>query len=179
MTAPKPLDDFLPKLLADRTIRAACKEVFDVYAPELMSNAQSGDADEFLEWFEDWRTSNSKVVATIEAAAPDDDVFEILVHQTGPVFWIEAPEFDDIGYFDTLAAAESHAESEFGEYIAELEERREAEARAAEEEEEEDDEDDDDDDYDDDDAQDAGGEADAKPDAAGGRGSPSKPAERD
>lgn len=151
MTAPKPLDDFLPKLLADRAIRAACKEVFDVYARELLSNAQSGDADEFLEWFEDWRTSNSKVVATIEAAAPDDDVFEILVHQSGPVFWIAAPEFDDIGYFDTLATAESHAESEFGEYIAELEERREAEARAAEEEDEEED----DDYYDDDDEDDA------------------------
>jgi hypothetical protein len=127
---------------------AACRKVFDVYTPDLLQNVADGDSDEFFAWWDEWRQRHRKEVAHIEAAAPDNDVFVITVHQAGPLFWITAPEFSDIEYFDSLKAAEDHVQCEFGAYIDELEERLLA-ADEEEEEEEDDDYDDEDDDADD------------------------------
>ena len=56
----------------------------------------------------------------VEAAAPDDDIFEVEIWSTGPVFWIRANEFDDIGYFSSLAEARAYAEEFFEGPISEL-----------------------------------------------------------
>lgn len=147
MSDPKFLEDLIPLLRASKPVMAACRKVFDVYTPDLLQNVADGDTDEFFAWWEEWRQRHRKEVAHIEAAAPDGDVFVIAVHQAGPLFWITAPDFSDIEYFDSLKAAEDHVQCEFGAYIDELEER----LLAAEEEEEEEE----DDDYDDEDADDA------------------------
>jgi hypothetical protein len=36
----------------------------------------------------------------------------------GPVFWIDAAEFDPIGYFDSLRAAKEYAEGEYEPYVS-------------------------------------------------------------
>jgi hypothetical protein len=48
-----------------------------------------------------------------------NDTFPINVMQFGSVFWIEAPEFDDIGYFDTLEEAKDAAEFNYEPLITE------------------------------------------------------------
>ena len=154
MSDPKFLEDLIPLLRASKPVMAACRKVFDVYTPDLLQNVEDGDTDEFFAWWEEWRQRHRKEVAHIEAAAPDGDVFVITVHQAGSLFWITAPEFSDIEYFDSLEAAEDHAQCEFEAYIDELEQRQ--LAADEEDDDEEDDDEDDEDDGDDDDGDEDG-----------------------
>ena len=48
----------------------------------------------------------------------------INVMQFGSVFWIEAPEFDDIGYFDTLEKAKDAAKFNYEPLITEASEHK-------------------------------------------------------
>ena len=63
-------------------------------------------------------------VSFIEGAAPDNDIFHINIHKLGPLFFITANEFDDIGYFESEEEAESYASLEFDGYIQALNERQ-------------------------------------------------------
>ena len=64
------------------------------------------------------RRPQPRIAACIESFEP----FELA--QFGSVFWIEAPEFDDIGYFDTLEEAKGAAEANYEPYITEASEHR-------------------------------------------------------
>jgi hypothetical protein len=160
MSEPKFLDDLIPLLRASKPVMAACRKVFDVYTPDLLQNVEDGDTDEFFAWWEEWRQRHCKEVAHIEAAAPDGEAFVITVHQAGPLFWITAPEFSDIEYFDSLEAAEDHAQCEFEAYIDELEQRQLAADEEDDEEEDDDEDDEDDGDGDDDDGDEDDGDED-------------------
>ena len=61
-------------------------------------------------------------VDTIEAAGGYEHYFNIEIQSFGPVFWIQASEFDDIGYFGSEKEAVEHAREEYGAYIETLEE---------------------------------------------------------
>jgi hypothetical protein len=47
-----------------------------------------------------------------------EDEFAITLMRFGPVFWIDAAEFDPIDYFDSLRAAKEYAEGEYEPYVS-------------------------------------------------------------
>ncbi len=66
--------------------------------------------------------NHSIEVDTIEAAGGCEHYFNIEIKAFGPVYWIQAPEFDDIGYFGSEKEAVEHAREEYATYIETLEE---------------------------------------------------------
>jgi hypothetical protein len=42
----------------------------------------------------------------------------------GPAYWVQAAEFDDVGYFDTIEKAQAFAEANFEPFIAALNESK-------------------------------------------------------
>ena len=71
---------------------------------------------------EDLVKNQSIEVDSIEAAGGYEHYFNIVIQSFGPVFWIQAPEFDDIGYFGSEIEALEHAREEYATYIETLEE---------------------------------------------------------
>ena len=71
---------------------------------------------------EDLVKYHSIEVDTIEAAGGYEHYFNIVIQSFGPVFWIQASEFDDIGYFGSENEAAEHAREEYATYIETLEE---------------------------------------------------------
>lgn len=63
-------------------------------------------------------------VDQLQGAAPDNDTFYINICKTGPLYWIQAVEFDDECYFDSEKDAIEYAEDNFGSFITALAERR-------------------------------------------------------
>jgi hypothetical protein len=123
MTEPHPAEEFLELLLQSEEVASACRAELGEKASDAIDRARKGDATDFLEWFEDWRSNNPEEETAIEGAAPDDDVFNICINRTGPLFWIQANEFEDICYFGSRADAVSYAEMEFSAFIDALNER--------------------------------------------------------
>ena len=124
MTEPRPAEHFLDLLLNSEGVVAACKAALGERSADVIARATQGDTTDFLEWFEEWRLNDlGDPVEQLEGAAPDDDTFSIDIHQTGPLFWIQANEFDDICYFGSKDNAVEHAEMEFSGFIDALNER--------------------------------------------------------
>jgi hypothetical protein len=124
MTEPRPAGDFLDLLLKSEEVVLVCKEELSEQAADVISRAKEGNATDFLDWFEEWRMSNTDTIAEeIEGAAPYNDTFAIQIVKAGPLFWIRANEFDDICYFDSLACARACVYEEFEGFINELAER--------------------------------------------------------
>ena len=124
MTKPCKSDYFVTLLLRSAEVLAACQTELGENAEFIIRKAEAGDASDFLEWFEEWRLSNTDtVVEEVDGAAPYNDTFAIQILKAGPLFWIRANEFDDICYFDSLEDARSCVYDEFEGFINELAER--------------------------------------------------------
>ena len=124
MTEPKPLQEFKDLLLKSKKIKKLVTEHYGPTAKERMKQFQGGNIGDLVDLIEENKQELSGAPKeTIDGAAPDDDVFEIELLAAGPVYWIRANEFDDIGYFPSLKDARSHAEIEFESFISELAER--------------------------------------------------------
>ncbi len=103
----------------------ACKAALSEKSADVIGRATKGDTTDFLEWFEEWRTNgNEDLVFQLEGAAPYNDTFWININRSGPLYWIQAAEFDDECYFDSEKDAIEYAEDNFGSFIAALAERR-------------------------------------------------------
>jgi hypothetical protein len=128
MTQPQPLSTFKDQLLQSGDIQ---KLIAGEYGPEsdaAIGRFRSGDDGDLWDLIEDNKDATfGTLEVSIEAAAPDDDIFGIEIWSTGPVFWIRANEFDDIGYFPSRDEARRYAEVEFESHINELSEREEEE----------------------------------------------------
>jgi hypothetical protein len=125
MTRPCSSDHFVTLLLRSAEVLSACQTELGENAEFIIRKAGAGDASDFLEWFEEWRLSNTDtVVEEIDGAAPYNDTFAIQILKAGPLFWIRANEFDDICYFDSLEDARSCVYDEFEGFINELAERQ-------------------------------------------------------
>jgi hypothetical protein len=105
---------------------------------EALAKHDNPSFDEFLasSQLEDLVKNHSIEVDTIEAAGGCEHYFNIEIKAFGPVYWIQASEFDDIGYFGSEKEAVEHAREEYGTYIETLEELQ-SETYEDEEEEEE------------------------------------------
>ena len=128
MAEPRPSEYYAPLLLRTEQVLAACEAELGEKAADVIGRAKKGDATDFLDWFEDWRMSNTVTIAEeVDGAAPDNDTFAIEVIEAGPLFWIRANEFDDICYFDSLEDSRACLYETFEGFINELAERRQEE----------------------------------------------------
>jgi len=124
MKEARPAEDFLDLLLKSKEVISACSTELGERAAGVIARAESSDATDFLEWFEEWRLNNTDGIAEeIDGAAPYNDTFAIQIVKAGPLFWIRANEFDDICYFNALDDARACVHDEFEGFINELAER--------------------------------------------------------
>jgi hypothetical protein len=124
MTQPKPLITFKDQLLQSGDIKNLIAEEYGPEADAAIGRFCSGDDGDLWDLIEDNKDATfGTLEVSIDAAAPDDDIFEIQIWSTGPVFWIRANEFDDIGYFGSRDEARRYAEVEFEGLISELRDR--------------------------------------------------------
>jgi ABC-type glycerol-3-phosphate transport system substrate-binding protein len=124
----QPLSTFKDQLLQSGDIQKLIAGEYGPEADAAIGRFRSGDDGDLWDLIEDNKQEISgSPVEVIDAAAPDDDVFGIKIWSTGPVFWIRANEFDDIGYFPSLPEVRAYAEEFFEGFISELREREEDE----------------------------------------------------
>jgi hypothetical protein len=126
MSEPLELHHFSHALQKDPTVIEALAETATPSFEEFLA---SGELENLVK-------NDSVTVDTIEAAGGYEHYFNIEIQSFGPVYWIQASEFDDIGYFGSEKEAVEHAREEYGTYIETLEELQ-SETYEDEEEEEE------------------------------------------
>ena len=130
MYGAKPLESFLPSLAALPSVQAALTEEFGKDGLTIIAKMNTGEtlSDEELgahDIIHDLVHNNSVVPDSLAGwSSASDDTFSINVMQFGSVFWIEAPEFDDIGYFDTPEDAKAAAEANYEPFITEAAEHK-------------------------------------------------------
>lgn len=117
------LDYFYEELAKDPRIRLALEKEFGEKAPVILAkltNEEELEGDELgaLDTITDLVLSEGEAQETIGCWGGEGE-FPLNIIRFGPVFWIQAPEFDDIGFFDSLKEAIEVAESEFADFIAE------------------------------------------------------------
>src|SRR6516225_23891 len=111
----KPLESFFPSLAVLPSVQTALREEFGKDGSAIIAKMKAGESlsDEELgahDTIHELVRDDSIVADSIAGwSSACDDTFPINVMQFGSVFWIEAPEFDDIGYFDTLEKAKDAA----------------------------------------------------------------------
>jgi hypothetical protein len=126
----KPLESFFPSLVALPSVQTALRKEFGKHAPAIVSKMKAGESlsDEELgahDTIHDLIQNNSVVADSLAGwSSAYDDTFAINIMQFGSVFWIEAMEFDDIGYFDTLKDAKEAAEANYEPFITEASEHK-------------------------------------------------------
>jgi len=124
MSAPKDLSQFKDLLLQSEEIHSLVLKHSDKGAEQLESFLRGETLNDLYEIIEEESHERAaEPVSFIEGAAPDNDVFHINIHKLGPVFFITANEFDDIGYFASKREAEDYASMEFDGYIQEYNQR--------------------------------------------------------
>ena len=131
MYGAKPLESFFPSLAALPSVQAALTEELGKDGLTIIAKMNAGEttlSDEELgahDIVHDLVHNNSVVADSLAGwSSASDDTFPINVTQFGSVFWIEAPEFDDIGYFDTLEEAKDAAEADYEPFITEASEHK-------------------------------------------------------
>ncbi|MFY7818459.1 MAG: hypothetical protein ACOVRB_08850 [Akkermansiaceae bacterium] len=123
MTTPQPLHHYKELLLHSDFVKELIQSEYEDDAQDAIDRFNAGDDDELWDLLEDHKYDRWSPEETIEAAGPDYDIFEIEIFALGPVFFIRANEFDEIGYFDSVSDAISYAKSEYEEWINALDER--------------------------------------------------------
>jgi hypothetical protein len=119
----KPLESFFLSLAALPSVQTALREEFGKDGSAIIAKMKAGESlsDEELgahDIIHDLVHNNSVVADSLAGRSRAcNDTFPINVMQFGSVFWIEAPEFDDIGYFDTLEEAKDAAEFNYEPFI--------------------------------------------------------------
>lgn len=110
MSQPQPFETVLATLRAESSFH------------EHLSRYRKGDVEDLIESvdFEDFVQNHSNLEEIIEASGGEGYDFDIEIHSFGPIFWVRAPEFDDIGYFTSLADALWHARDSYEPYIETL-----------------------------------------------------------
>jgi hypothetical protein len=126
----KPLESLFPSLAALSSVQTALRKEFGKHAPAILAKMKAGKSlsDQELgahDTIHDLVSNNSIVADSLTGwSSADDDTFGINIMQFGSVFWIEAPEFDDIGYFDTLEDAKEAAKFNYEPFITEASEHK-------------------------------------------------------
>jgi hypothetical protein len=126
----KPLESFFPSLAALPSVQTALREEFGEGSSAIIAKLKAGESlsDEELgahDTIHDLVHNDSVGADSLEGwSSACDDTFAINIMQFEIVFWIEAMEFDDIGYFDTLEDAKAAAEFNYEPLITEASEHK-------------------------------------------------------
>jgi hypothetical protein len=126
----KPLESFFPSLAALPSVQTALRKEFGKHGSAIIAKMKAGESLSDVELgahdiVDDLVHNNSDVANSLEGwSSADDDTFAINIMQFVTAFWIEAPEFDDIGYFGTLEEAKSAAEYNYEPFITEASEHK-------------------------------------------------------
>ena len=120
MNQPAPLESFYPQLAQDSAVQATLKSRFAERAPSILQHLENGtdlcdDADPVSDLLEALVKDECAEVDTFYGNG-SDGYFPITLCSLGPVSFIRASEFDDIGYFGSTNEARSHAEDVYEPY---------------------------------------------------------------
>ena len=123
-TSPEPIEAFYPRLALMPSIQAALKMKYGKASAGLLQKLlegapfDEGSPEDVEDFIHDQVHQNAVCVHSIEAMAADEwDSFDIDVMHYGPLFFIQANEYDDIGFFETLEMARNQAEGEWCDQI--------------------------------------------------------------
>lgn len=118
-SSPQSIETFYPQLARTIEIKAAIKNEFGKGAAEILKQMKGGLAfDQELE-------VSDLITDLVQNDCSEDDTFygrgsdgffPITICSLGPVSFIRASEFDDIGYFGSTREARAHAEEEYEAY---------------------------------------------------------------
>lgn len=123
------MDDFdiyVEGLVKDSEILVLLEGIYKEELPALLSRLESNEEEAYNELYDcllDLLINESEDVGELYGAGPYNDVFPITIMKFGPIYWVSAPEFDDMGTFDSYDEAYASAESRYDAYIYELEDR--------------------------------------------------------
>jgi hypothetical protein len=126
----KPLESFFSSLAELPSVQTALREEFGKDGSAIIAKMKAGEllSDKELpahDIIHDLVHSDSVVADSLAGwSSASDDTFPINVMQFRSVFWIEAPEFDDIGYFHALEEPKDAAEFNYEPFIAEASEHK-------------------------------------------------------
>ena len=112
MCEPMKLEHFLQSLAQDQRVQ---EEIAARKGETLQDLLDSGELEDFLK-------NEGDSIDTIEASGGPEHCFDIEIRAFGPVYWIQAHEFDDIGYFASEKEAHQFASEEYAPYIDTLDE---------------------------------------------------------
>jgi len=128
MNIPKAISEFKDAILASEEIHDLVKRELGKQADEKWAAFQRGkDLDDLYDLISDNGTCFGEEVGGFEGAAPDNDTFPITIWRVGPLFFVTAPEFDDLKYFGGLKEADDYAGYYFSSFIDELNAREQEE----------------------------------------------------
>ena len=126
----KSLESFFPSLAALPSVRTTLRREFGKRAPGILAKMKAGVSlsDEEggpEDTIHDLIHNNPVVVESLEGlSSAYDETFPINIVRFGKVFWIDAMEFDDVGYFDTLQKAKDAAEFNYEPFITAAKEEK-------------------------------------------------------
>jgi len=115
-----PLETFYPQLCLAVPVIDALKDNFPDNAEDIINKLKSGielQGDEIKAEYiiADLVSNDSEIVDTLTGYGYDGE-FSIEIMKLGPVFWIRAPEFDNIGFFNSSMEAGDYASYNFEPY---------------------------------------------------------------
>lgn len=118
----EPLLTFYIALSGDERVKLAVREQFGSAGEAVLDGMRTGGlppdhSDALHDLLVDLLSTEGSPAQSFVGRGDFDD-FPITVMQFGPVFWIEAQEFDDIGYFSDCETAASIAESNYEPFIS-------------------------------------------------------------
>ena len=120
MNSPQTLESLYPSLASVKAVQSAIQNSFGDAAAEILAGMTVGTSPTV-----DAKKLYDKVLGIIYDEAGEEHVFygsgsdgrfPITIRCFGPVCFIQAQEFDDIGFFPTTSAARDFAEIEFEAY---------------------------------------------------------------
>jgi hypothetical protein len=125
----KPLDSFFPAFAKLALVRSALQKHFQKEAAGILKKLSAklpleGDELAAHDIIHDLVMNESEAADAIEALGSYEDTFSIVIMKFGSVYWVQAAEFDDVGYFDTIEKAKAFAESNFEPFITALNESK-------------------------------------------------------
>jgi hypothetical protein len=125
LNGPHPLITFKDKLLKKVEVIKSLKnhygEEFELYLKAFKNGSDEDIELECILNHDLWESSATDI--SFEGAGPEDDTFFIQIMKFGPLYFIQADEFDDIKYFDDLNCASAYAQIVYEPYITALEDR--------------------------------------------------------
>jgi hypothetical protein len=126
----KPLDSFTADLIRLERVQEQLRKDLGAESEEIIKKALAGaqlsvsDLDACHDILVDLVMNESEPTKSFTGLGGYDE-FAINVMKFGGVYWIEAPEFDDIGYFSSEDEASSIAEDNYEPFISAASESKE------------------------------------------------------